>query len=64
MNEGKVVKHCTPGELFSEDVEVYSLETPMIQKVVKYLTDKGVSLDVSKIKNIKSLVDEIARSVK
>ena len=64
MNEGKVVKHCTPGELFSEDVEVYSLETPMIQKVVKYLTDKGISLDVSKIKNIESLVDEIARSVK
>ena len=64
MNDGKVVKHCSPGELFSEDVEQYSLETPMIQKVVKYLTDEGVSLDLSKIKNVESLVDEIVRSVK
>ena len=66
MDNGKIVKSSTPGELFSEDVEKYSLETPMIQQVVKLATQYGLKLDVSKIKNIESLVDQIskARSLK
>ena len=59
MNEGKVVKISTPGELFNEDVDKYSLETPMIQKVVKLIEENGLKVNVSKIKDISTLVDEI-----
>ena len=61
MDKGRVVKASTPGELFSEDVEKYSLETPMIQKVVKAATELGFKLDVSKITNIDTLVDELLK---
>ena len=61
MDNGRVVKASTPGELFSEDVEKYSLETPMIQKVVKAATELGFKLDVSKITNIDTLVDELLK---
>lgn len=61
MDNGRVVKTSTPGELFSEDVEKYSLETPMIQKVVKTATELGFKLDVSKITNIDTLVDELLK---
>ena len=64
MDNGKVVKISTPAELFSEDVEQYSLETPMIQKVVKMCLDNNLNIDVSKIKNIDSLVDEILKARK
>ena len=59
MDDGKVVKVSSPSELFNEDVEKYSLETPMIQKVVKMCVSSGLNLDLSKIKDIESLVDEI-----
>ena len=61
MDKGRVEKASTPGELFSEDVEKYSLETPMIQKVVKTATELGFKLDVSKITNIDTLVDELLK---
>ena len=61
MDEGKVVKVSSPSELFNEDVEKYSLETPMIQKVVKMCIDNGLKLDLSKIKDIESLVNEILK---
>lgn len=61
MDDGKIVKVSTPAELFKEDVEKYSLETPMIQKVVKLCLDFNLKIDVSKIKDINSLVDEIVR---
>lgn len=61
MDEGRVVKVSSPSELFNEDVEKYSLETPMIQKVVKMCIDNGLKLDLSKIKDIESLVDEILK---
>lgn len=64
MDKGEIVKIATPGELFSEDVEQYSLETPFIQKVVRQMIDSGVHLDVNKIKNLETLVEEIARSIR
>ena len=59
MDDGKIVKVSTPGELFSEDVEKYSLETPLIQKVVQDMANKGIKLDVDKIKNLDTLVEQI-----
>lgn len=64
MHNGKVVKASSPAELFKEDVEQYSLETPMIQKVIKMCLDNGLKLDVSNIKDIDSLVNEIAKARK
>ena len=60
MDDGKIVKVSTPGELFSEDVEKYSLETPLIQKVVQEMSSKGIKLDVDKIKNLDTLVEQIS----
>lgn len=64
MHNGKVVKASSPTELFKEDVEQYSLETPMIHKVIKMCFDNGLKLDVSNIKDIDSLVNEIAKARK
>ena len=62
MNDGKIIKVSTPAELFKENVEQYSLETPMIQKVVQMCLELNLKLDVSKIKDINSLVDEIVKA--
>ena len=59
MDEGKVIKQCEPKELFLEEVEQYSLETPILAKIVKKLVDKGYKLDLSKIHNMDTLIDEI-----
>ena len=64
MHGGKVVEASSPAELFKEDVEQYSLETPMIQKVIKMCFDNGLKLDVANIRDIDSLVNEIAKARK
>jgi len=64
MNEGKIELHCSPEELFKEDVEKYSLETPLIQKTVNTCIEKGLRIDPSKIHNITDLAKEIARAKK
>ena len=61
MHDGSVVFEGTPDLLFKEDVEKYSLETPLIQKVVNMCLEKGLKIDVSKIHNVDDLVKEIAR---
>lgn len=64
MHNGKVVEASSPAELFKEDVEQYSLETPMIQKVIKMCFDNGLNLNVANIRDIDSLVNEIAKARK
>ena len=64
MNEGKVEIHCTPEELFKEDVEKYSLETPLIQKTVNLCLEKGLKINTANIRNIHDLAVEIARAGK
>ncbi len=59
MDEGRVIKQCEPKELFLEDVEQYSLETPILAKVVQKLISKGYKLDLSKIHNMDTLINEI-----
>lgn len=61
MNEGKIELHCSPEELFKEDVEKYSLETPLIQKTVNALLEKGMKINPAKIRNVHDLALEIAR---
>ena len=64
MNEGKVELHCTPEQLFKEDVEKYSLETPLIQKTVNTCLKKGLKINPAKIRNVHDLAVEIARAKK
>ena len=64
MNEGKIELHCAPEELFKEDVEKYSLETPLIQKTVNALLEKGMKINPAKIRNVHDLALEIARAKK
>lgn len=61
MDDGKVVMQATPRDLFKEDVEQYSLETPLIQKTVNLCLEKGLKIDVTKIHSLEDLVKEIAR---
>ena len=64
MNEGKIELHCTPDKLFKEDVEMYSLETPLIQKTVNLCLEKGLKINPANIRNVHDLALEIARAKK
>ena len=64
MNQGKIELHCGPAELFKEDVEKYSLETPLIQKTVNLCLEKGLKINPSNIRNVHDLALEIARAKK
>ncbi len=64
MNEGKIELHCKPEELFKEDVEKYSLETPLIQRTVNLCLEKGLKINPANIRNVHDLAVEIARAKK
>ena len=64
MNDGRIVKHVSPDELFLESVEEYSLETPLVSKFVQALKKNGMKLDLKKIHTLEDLVDEIAKEKK
>lgn len=64
MSDSRIVKEATPDELFLDNDEKYSLETPYIAKVVQELDKKGIKLDTKIIKDVKSLASEIARKRK
>lgn len=64
MNEGKIELHCKPEELFKEDVEKYSLETPLIQKTVNLCLERGLKIEPANIRNVHDLAVEIARAKK
>lgn len=59
MDDGHIIKQASPSELFLENVEEYSLETPMLAKVVQKLISKGYKLDLSRIHNMDTLIDEL-----
>ena len=61
MKDKEIVKEATPAELFIENQEEYNLETPQISLLTKALIDKGLKLDLTKVKDISSLVDEIVK---
>lgn len=61
MNEGTVVMQTVPEKLFKEDVEKYSLETPLIQKAVNLCLDKGLKINAKNIHSVEDLAKEIAR---
>ena len=61
LDDGKVVCEATPSDLFSFDVEKYSLRMPEIVLATRKLIDNGHSLDLRKIKDIPSLIEELKK---
>ena len=59
MDHGKIAKITDPVSLFQEDIEQYSLETPLLYRFVKDLNAKGFSLPLEKIKDLESLSREL-----
>lgn len=61
LDSGRVARITDPVSLFGDDIEAFSLETPLIYRLVKDLKAKGAPLDLEKIKDIPSLADQIVR---
>ncbi|HBM70125.1 MAG TPA: energy-coupling factor transporter ATPase [Firmicutes bacterium] len=59
MEEGKIVKQCSPNALFEIDCESYSLETPKVLSFASILKNKGMDLDLKNIKDVESLSKQI-----
>lgn len=59
MDQGKVAEIAKPAELFKEDIEQYSLETPNLFKFVRGLKEKGMPLDFESVRDLDTLLDQI-----
>lgn len=57
LNDGKLVKTCTPEELFNgDDFDSFALEIPSFYKFKRLLIQKGYKKDLSNINDFDSLV--------
>lgn len=61
MESGRVVKTTDPISLFSEDLETYSLESPLLYRLILDLNKKGAGLDVKSISSLDDLAEAIAK---
>lgn len=59
LDNGKIADVTTPEKLFEEDLEKYSLETPLLYRTVKHLRAKGLNLDEKSIKDVATLAKAI-----
>ena len=60
MENGKVAEVTTPQELFSQDLEKYSLELPLLYRLIFDLNQKGANLDPKSIKSLDDFAKAIA----
>ena len=60
LDHGKIAKISDPVSLFKEDIEQYSLETPLIYSFVKRLQAKGVDIELGQAKDVESLASQLA----
>jgi len=60
LDHGKIAKISDPVSLFKEDIEQYSLETPLIYSFVKRLQAKGVDIKLGQAKDVESLAAQLA----
>ncbi len=59
LKEGKLVYHGEPYNLFNLSSDDLSLEVPKFYKFLRDLRQKGLKIDISKIRNIDDLMMEI-----
>ena len=62
MEEGKIIRQCSPNSLFDFDCEAYSLETPKVLSFASYLKGDGMKLDLNSVKDVSSLSKEIIKA--
>lgn len=55
INDGNVAFSGTPSKLFEGDVSKYSIEIPELYKFARILLNKGVKIDINKIKTLDDL---------
>lgn len=55
VNDGKIILESTPSELFSKDMEEYSLNNPLVIDFANSLKKRGFAIDISKIRNVNDL---------
>ena len=63
INDGHIAFNGTPSDLFTQDVSKYSIDVPELFKFSQLLISKGVKLDITKIRTIDDLLDQL-RSLK
>ncbi len=62
LENGRIKKVCSVIELFNdEDFYQYALDTPTVLKFAQACLENGMNLDLSRIKNVQTLVTEIKR---
>jgi hypothetical protein len=64
MKNGEVNYYGEPNNLFMNIDEDSSIEIPLLYKFINILKDKGIDIDLSKIRNIDDLVNFIKEKVK
>lgn len=64
LDHGKVAKVCKPLDLFGEEVERYSLQTPMLFAFASELKNRGLAIDESRLASIGDLADQIVEARK
>ena len=59
LNEGDLAFEGTPSELFSGDVSNYSIDIPQLFSFAKLLKDKGLDIDITKIRTLDDLLSQL-----
>ena len=59
LNNGQVAFEGTPSDLFAGDVSSFSIEVPELFKFAKILKDKGLDIDITKIKTLDDLMAQL-----
>lgn len=58
MKKGKMVFEGNPYQLFAQDNEELSVEVPALYELARKLKQKGVKLDIEKIKNVDDFIGQ------
>lgn len=63
LSKGEIIKECKPHELFldREVLNNLSIEEPKVISFAKELNERGYSIDLSKVKDVETLVKEIKK---
>lgn len=59
MEDGRVAKIATPLELFSSNLDSYSLELPLLYRCVNDLKERGMNIEQGKINSVQDLAKAI-----
>lgn len=62
LENGEIMKICSPSELFGQDLTNYSLQNPHIFDFALKLKDKGFSIDTNNLRTVDDLASAIVRS--